>query len=328
MKPAWLQRCSVTACIRDTATACLLLYGVSAARAADRTEVAFPSERAYPESITATADGTLFTGSVAEGGIYRVPPGGTKAEQWIAPGAGESMSTFGVLADERSGTLWVCSNNVSDLGVPPPGGAKPVALKAFDLRTGALKASYPMPAREEFCNDAVVGSDGSVYVTDSAQPHVLRLRPGSAAFEVWAEHPEFGGDAVLDGIAFGSDGNLYVNTFMTGQLFRIAVGPDGRAGQITKLRTSRPLDHPDGMRRYGPGTLLMVEGGGRLDIVHLESGGDGARIEVVKDGYKGPVSVVQVGGVAWLLEGQLDTLFTPGKGKPGPFRAYAIPLSQ
>ena len=47
----------------------------------------------------------------------------------------------------------------------------------------------------------------------------------------------------------------------------------------------------------------------------------------MRDGYKGPVSVVQVGDVAWLLEGQLDTLFTPGKGKPGPSHAYAIPLS-
>ena len=44
------------------------------------------------------------------------------------------------------------------------------------------------------------------------------------------------------------------------------------------------------------------------------------------EGYKGPVSVVQVGDKAWVLEGQLSTLFTPGNDKPGPFRAYAVPL--
>lgn len=290
----------------------------------ERDEVTFPGQRAYPESITATTDGALFAGSVAEGGIFRVPPGGTEAERWIAPGAADTMSTFGVLADERSGILWVCSNNVSALGVPPPGGAKPVALKAFDLRSGTLKASYPLPGDATFCNDAVVGPEGAVYITDSIQPHVLRLLPGGTGLEVWAENPEFG-NAALDGIAFGSDGNVYVNTFKTNQLFRIAVEPDGRAGPITKLKTSQPLDRPDGLRLYGTGTLLMVEGGGRLDIVRIE--GDSARIEVIKDGYKGPASVVQVGNVGWVLESQLATLFDPKSGTaPASFHAYAVPL--
>ncbi|MDO9714061.1 Vgb family protein [Paracraurococcus lichenis] len=292
-----------------------------------RAEVTFPGERVYPESITATADGTLLVGSIVEGGVFRVRPGAATAERWIPPGAGDSMSTFGVLADERSGTLWVCSNDASALGVPPPGGrTKPVALKAFDLATGVPKASYTLPGDKTFCNDAAVAPDGTVYVTDSVQPHVLRLRPGAAALEVWAEHPSFGGGAILDGIEIGADGSVYVNTFTSGRLFRIAMGPDGKAGQVTELRTSQPLDHPDGMRRYGQDALLLAEGGGRFDIVHLD-GGDNARVEVVKDGYKGPVSVVQVGDVAWILEGQQSTLFGPkAGGKPGPFRAYAVPL--
>ena len=44
------------------------------ARAADRTEIIFPGDHAYPESLTATADGTIFAGSLYEGGIFRVPP--------------------------------------------------------------------------------------------------------------------------------------------------------------------------------------------------------------------------------------------------------------
>lgn len=94
---------------------------------------------------------------------------------------------------------------------------------------------------------------------------------------------------------------------------------------MTELRTSQLLDHPDGLRRHGPRSLLMVEGGGRFDVVHLE-GDDGARIEVVQDGYKGPVSVVPVGEAAWVLEGQLNTLFDPKAAKPRPFHAYAVSL--
>src|SRR3954454_1646261 len=99
-------------------------------------EVALPGDRAFPESVTSTGDGTLFVGSVAEGGVSRVPPGAAAAERWIEPGANGSRSTFGVLADEGSGTLWACSNDVSPLGIPGPGSARGSALVAFDLKTG------------------------------------------------------------------------------------------------------------------------------------------------------------------------------------------------
>jgi hypothetical protein len=49
---------------------------------------------------------------------------------------------------------------------------------------------------------------------------------------------------------------------------------------------------------------------------------------MVKSGFKQPVSVWQIGNTAWVLEGQLATLFDPPekRGKPGPFRAYAVEL--
>jgi hypothetical protein len=36
---------------------------------------------ACPESLTATSDGTIYAGSLYEGGNFRVPPGATTAEQ-------------------------------------------------------------------------------------------------------------------------------------------------------------------------------------------------------------------------------------------------------
>ena len=77
------------------------LMSLNPARPADRTEVTFPGDHAYPESLSATSDGTIYAGSLYEGGIFRVPPGATTAEQWIKPGANDSMITLGVLADEK-----------------------------------------------------------------------------------------------------------------------------------------------------------------------------------------------------------------------------------
>jgi streptogramin lyase len=305
------------------------LAWLTPAGAAERTEIVFPGDHAYPESMTATADGTIYAGSLYEGGIFRVPPGATTAERWIAPGANDSMITLGVLADEKSGTLWVCSSDLTAFGVKPPTGAKPVALKAFDLKTGAGKGSWPFPGEKSLCNDMVVGADGSVYVTDTFQPHVLKLAPGGSSLEVWATDPGFGGEGPqLDGITIGADGNVYANTYASGRLFRIEMGQDGKAGKITQLKTTPGFEHPDGMRAYGKNGLLVVEGAtaGRFDIIELN--GDNADVKTVKSGYKQPVSVRQIGNTAWVLEGQLATLFDPPekRGKPGPFRAYAVEL--
>src|SRR5688572_19168362 len=80
------------------------------APAAPPAEISIPGTQVVPESITSTADGTLYIGSVGKAQIYRVPPGAATAEVFIQPGTGGMNQIFGVLADEGSGTLWACSN--------------------------------------------------------------------------------------------------------------------------------------------------------------------------------------------------------------------------
>ncbi len=289
------------------------------------TEISIPGDHTFPESITGTSDGTLYIGSLGDGAVLRVASGGATAEPFIAKGKSDLLSVIGVLADERSGVLWVCSSDLSGAGVVVPTGKKPTALRTFDLRSGAAKGTWPRPGAKQFCNDIAIGKDGAAYVTDSLNPTILRLKPGATSFAVWATDERFGGEGYnLDGICFGSDGNLYVNTYNSHRLFRVAVGADGTAGAIAELKPSRPLEHPDGMRMLGQNTFLLIEGAGRLDRVSVE--GDSAKIEVLKDGMKVPVSVWQVGDTAWALEGQLDLLFDPAKKgtKPEPFRAVAV----
>lgn len=307
--------------------AAIALAGSLTALAAGPTEVTIPGDKTYPESITATADGTLIIGSLGEGGVYRARPGASEAELWIKPGANDSMSTLGVLADDKTDTLYVCSSDVHGPGVNTPTG-KRVALKMFDLKTGEPKGSVDLPDEHSLCNDIAIGPHGSAYVTDSFNPKVLRLKPGAKEFEVWATDPRFTvkTGAGLDGIAFGADGNLYVNLYHGNKLFRIDVNSDRSAGKVTELQPSEPIALCDGMRKFG-NDLLMIEGTGKLDQIAVE--GDHAQVKVLKSGWKVPVSVVQVGDVAWVLEGQLGSLFDPKKnGPPGPFRAYAVPLPQ
>jgi sugar lactone lactonase YvrE len=289
--------------------------------------ISLPSKRAFPESISATRDGTLYVGNLAEGGVWRIRPNG-KPQVWIKPAAFGSASILGVLTDETHNTLWVCSNAPASGGVKIPDAKSGTALIGFDLKTGAGKLRAEFPREHNLCNDIAIDAAGAIYVTNSDAPQILRLPPGSTQLEVWFSDPSLqpAPDSTgLDGIAFGSDGNLYFNRFDAADLYRIDV-KDGKAGKLTKLKASRALMQTDALRPLRPNVFLLIEGGGRLDTMTVD--GDAAEIVTLKDGYDTPTGVATVGSIAWVSEGQLE-LLEPGKPqkKPRlPFKLFAVPL--
>lgn len=303
-----------------------LLAVTAAARgvAADPDSVALPGERAFPESISSMRNGTLFVSSLASGGVYRIEPHASEAKLWIEPGAAGSHSTFGVLVEEKTGILWVCSNDRSDKGMGVGTADGVSALFAFDLKTGSAKFSVPFPSKPATCNDIAIGPDRAAYVTNTAAPQILRLAKGAREFEVWFTEPSLqpqkGGG--LDGLAFGPDGNLYVNTVGPGELYRIDV-KKGKATKLTQLTPSRPLVHTDGMRRYGK-NFLLIEGEGRLDLMSVH--GDSVNVETLKGGYSTPTGVTSADHTAWVSEGQLSALSDPTRKPNLPFHVYSVEL--
>jgi sugar lactone lactonase YvrE len=308
----------------------IIALGATIAASAAPSVIELPGDRAFPESITSTSDGTLYVSNYEGGGVLRVRPGESLAESWIKPGAYDTRSTFGLFADEGTNTLWVCSNDASPFGVAGPNSIKGSFLKGFDLKTGDGKFSAPFPGTPAICNDIALGADGSVYVTNTLAPQILRLRPGAKQLEVWSNDPQLappknGGG--LDGIAIGGDGNIYVNTFTPGELFRVDM-KDGAAGKVTKLKTSRPLSLPDGLRALQGDSFLMIEGKGSLDRVTIK--GDDASIETIKDGFLQLTGVVRQGNTIWFTEGQLSSVPYPAKGQAPrlPFKVYSTPLPE
>jgi hypothetical protein len=171
-----------------------------------------------------------------------------------------------------------------------------------------------------------IASGGTVYVTNSLTPQILRLKPGGKTLEVWVENKQFQPPSGigLDGIAIGGDGNIYGNTFTAGDFFRVEV-KDGKPGAVTKLETSRPLKLPDGLRLVGGQSFLMVEGSGSLDRVTVN--GDKVTIETIKDGLNGPNDVAKVCGTAWVTEGQLSHLFNAKANGPPRLPFEIVPVA-
>jgi sugar lactone lactonase YvrE len=327
-------RPTVSMGVRCSSQLAVLVLTVSLSVRAARPTLAsipIPGTKAFPESITSTTDGTLYVGRLGDGGIVRVKPRTGESTIFVQPGALGSRSIAGVFADETSNTLWACSNDLSALGASASGSDTRSALKAFDLKAGNGKRSVSLPGPHAFCNDITVDARGSVYVTDSANPTILKLSVGAAAFDVFAQDTSFSspqtGAAGLDGIAFGSDSNLYVTNYTAGELVRVEVKEEGRAGRITALSGNHHLKSPDALRSLSNNSFLLVEGSGTLDRLVIQD--KTFAVMQVHGGFSTPTSVARTGMTAWVSEGNLAYFFDTSKKNltPSlPFRIYAVPL--
>jgi hypothetical protein len=275
----------------------------------------------YPESLSAAPDGTVYIGSI-KGIVFRAAPGSARAQAWIHPTTENGiLSLLGVLADTRSNILWLCSSP-TPLRSPPAVGV--ASLMAFDLKSGARKASYPFPPPQSACNDITVERDGTVYATDTPNGRIFKLAHGAAGLELFAEDPRLKG---IDGIVMSGDGLMYVNIVTRGQLLRVDRNADGSLSGVTELALSQPVGGPDGFRLIAGRRFLLAEGtAGRIDEVTIE--GDRASIKPLKDGFTSTPGVTRVGHTAYLLEGKIGYLIDPHlKGQdPGAFKAYAVPI--
>ena len=282
--------------------ATLVLAGALPTLAQDRTEIVINDTRVGPENLTSSQDGTVFFGSSTKGTIYRALPGVAQAEAWIQGDVAALTNVTGVLADDKSSTLWVCANAPFGRGAPATG---QTALRAFDLKTGDPKGTYPFPGGG-LGNDVALAADGTAYASDTFAGRVLRLKPGTDTLDVWVTDPQLRG---IDGLSFLGDGSLYVNNFFNGKLLRIAMNADGTAGPIVALETSLPFSRPDGLRTSGPKTLLQAEGSGWLTEITIEDGR--GTVRVIKDGLTGAAGVTQIGENALVLVERSKAVVVP-----------------
>lgn len=273
---------------------CAMIGAVAFTSAPVRAQVTINDSSVAAENLTSSLDGTVYFGSMTKGTIYRAAPGASQAEPWILASTTGLTRTLGVLADDKSNTLWVCQNATGGQGGAPVVGQ--TALRSFDLKSGAPKGTYPFPANAGVCNDIAIAPNGMVYASESFRGRVHRLKPGGTELEVFASDSALN---VIDGIAVLADGSLYANNFATGKLFRISINADSSAGAIVPIETSLPLVRPDGLRTAGPQKLIQAEQQGR--VAELTINGNRAEVRVIQDGLTRASGVTFVRGSALVL---------------------------
>lgn len=286
--------------------------------------LALPGPAFYPESLTAAADGTLFTGSVATGQVVKFLPDDEKATTFIAAG-GSVKGVAGVLVDDTTNSLFICAVDPTfqTLG----------SVQRYDLSTGALAATFSFTGAVQsdggtnpffaFPNDLAFDESHRLYVTDSFAGKIYRVANVSSdgALVEWASVPElapaqqgaFGGD----GISWDGAGHFYVNNNNTGALVRITLNTDGSAGAQDVITVTPALGHPDGQRQLDANTVLVIDNDGTLSKLALS--GNGATATPLANGLDAPTGVVKVGGDYWVSEGQITTSLLTGAPPNLPF---------
>lgn len=287
--------------IRALATGiAVLLAGAAAAQPAVPVD---PGD--HPESITMAPDGTLILGSMTAPVVWRAKPGTAKPDIFIDMRPDKAAFLLGVLADAPSHTLWVCEILNMDHSSPLLR-AKSV-LRAFDLQSGKPKGRWPLPGDNNVCNDFTVAPDHTLYVSDTTDGRILRLRPGGAALETVLQDPALYG---VDGITL-LDGALYVNTVWSNDIFRIPLDASGKAGKPVQILLSRTMKSPDGMRAAHGRLFVAENAGNQVDMVTIH--GDSGTVTTLRKGLEAPTTVEPAGDTLWI-------------GDRGASKVYALPM--
>jgi len=266
----------------------------SLAQAASAADILINDAKSSPESLTVAPGGVLIVGSASTPFVYRVRAGATTAEKFIDASA-EGPGTFflGMLADTTTNTLWTCQLTPVQ-GNPAQ---RHSALRGFTLDTGAPKIRWDLQGDASVCNDFAIGPDKALYVTDTGNAKIFKLKAGASAADLFLE--DRAALAGIDGITF-LNGTLYVNNVRTNKVYRVPVDGMGKASPAVEIVLDQPVKGPDGMRAANGKLLVAENGAGKISAITVT--GDKGVVPVLREGLTTPTAVEPAGDTIWIAE--------------------------
>lgn len=278
-------------------------------------------DRFHPGSAVIAPDGRVFVSSITTGRVMVFAPGESSARDFIDVAKAGVDSAMGIKVDSAQSRLWVCT---ASFGVDRTPGEHPTAVLAFDLKSGALLQTLPLPDGG-LCNDLAITRSGALVVTDSFSPRLLVMRPGANKLDVLMRNAAFqppAGGFGLDGVIELGDGSLLLTKNTAGELLRVT-DPFGKSPTIAKVNTSRPLANADGLVLGVDGKIYVAEpnfAGARGSISAITLEGQNARIDTVAEGLATPLGVLVTTAGIWPVEGRMGPVLSPERKNEDPGR--------
>jgi sugar lactone lactonase YvrE len=153
----------------------------------------------------------------------------------------------------------------------PRTGAQTTYATFADLPTcGSPPCSPALRDETPMADYGAWGPDGSLYVTDYQQAVIWRVPAGGGAAQVWLADHRLDGDMFgTAGIALaadhrtlvisqGSSAGLMAGNPTTGRIYTVAIGDDGKPGDLKQLWESGPAEAPDGLAIARSGRIYVA----------------------------------------------------------------------
>jgi len=279
-----------------------------------------PDPTFWPEGMDYDSrTGRFYVASVRHRTIAELAPGGAVRELWPRhqPGIG---SVLGVRVDPRRGVLWATLSGRRQMEGWTPADSTIAALVRVRIADGVIERRWdvsPVP-RGHTLGDLAVGPNGDVFVTDSDDPVLYRLRPGADTLEHFTNllfHS-------LQGLAPTPDGGeLYLSDYSHGFL-RVDLATNA-VTRVADAPRSTSLGC-DGIA-WAHGSIIAVQNGvapARIMRFVLDPSGQRFVRAEVLDQNSGIADEPAIGAVVggefiYVANGQWEKYSDDGVPKPG-----------
>ena len=296
------------------------LYENAQPRGALRIVATLPDSTFWPEGVDYDpVTGSYFLASVRHRTVAELRRDGSLRYLWY-PDQRDLGAILGVRVDRKRHVLWATTSGIPQAEGYLPADSTIAALLEIHIDDGAIVRRWSLPPVPggHVLGDLAVGPDGDVFLTDSNQPVLYRLRSGGDTLEHFT-HPLF---RSLQGLAPSPSGrDLYVADYSHG-LLRI---------ELSSHSVRRVADAPrstslgcDGLV-WDRGAIVCVQNGvtpPRVVRMVLDASGDRiARVDVLaQDAARAPeptIGTISGREFVYVANSLWDEFDESGRLRPG-----------
>ena len=239
-----------------------------------RVRATLPDSTFWPEGMDYDMrTGRYYVASVRHGTIAEVSSGGSAREilPRHSPGIG---SILGVRVDPEGGVLWATTSGRPQLAGYQPADSAIAAVLRIRISDGKVERRWdlaPSP-RGHTLGDLAVGPAGDVYVTDSNEPVLYRLRRGATTLEPLTDTLF----KSLQGLAPSPDGRwLYLADYSRG-LLRVDLAT--KVVTLVADSTGRSPRGCDGIAWYRGDIIAVQNGASPARVIRIVLDASGVRV--------------------------------------------------